>query len=59
MEKLITELNKEITLLESWIRTTEYGGWSTHLVEPMRKRVAELKSIVYDYQNKPTVWTKS
>ncbi len=52
MEKLINELKKEINLLESWVKSTEGGGWSTHLVEPMKKRVSELKGIVYDYENK-------
>lgn len=47
-EILIRETKKEIELLESWIRESLSGGWSTHLVEPMRKRVGELKSLIYD-----------
>ena len=43
----IIEIRKEITLLESWILTTQSGGWSTHLIEPMKRRVAELKSVIY------------
>lgn len=50
MEKLIIEIKKEIALLESWINTTNNGEWSTHLNEPMKKRVAELKCLIYDLQ---------
>ena len=45
---LISEIKNEIRLLESWIRECKYGGWSTNLVDPMEKRVLELKSIIYN-----------
>ena len=47
-ERIILELKIEVKLLESWIKTTKAGGWSTHLVEPMEKRVLQLKSLLYD-----------
>ena len=56
IEKLTAELRKEVNLLESWMKTTEYGGWSTHLQEPMKKRVTELKTLLYDIDNQPCVW---
>ena len=58
-EKLVTELKKEVSLLESWIKTTKYGGWSTHLVQPMQDRVTELKSLLYDINNQSCTWEKS
>lgn len=51
MNPLLDEIKKEIGLLESWIKTTETGGWSTQNLQSMKKRVAELKAIVYDYEN--------
>jgi hypothetical protein len=59
IEKLKTELRKEVNLLESWIKTTKYGGWSTQLVGPMEKRVTELKTLLYDLDDKPCEWQKS
>jgi hypothetical protein len=50
-EKLILELKKEVKLLESWNKITKTGGWSTHLVEPMTKRINELKALLYDITN--------
>jgi protein associated with RNAse G/E len=50
-EKLIAEIRKEVNLLESWIKTTKYGGWSTQLIEPMQNRLSELKSLLYDISN--------
>ncbi len=47
-EKLILELGKEVRLLESWIKTTKSGGWSSQNLEAMEKRVLELKGILYD-----------
>lgn len=49
--QLVEEIKKEIKLLESWIKTSNSGGWSTYLNEPMQKRVTELKSLIYDYEN--------
>jgi len=46
----IDELKKEVQLLESWIATTETGCWSTHLQEPMKKRVLELKALLLLYK---------
>jgi hypothetical protein len=51
-EILVIEIRKEIVLLESWILTTQSGGWSSHLIEPMKKRVTELKSILYTIGDK-------
>lgn len=48
MEQLKEELRKEISLLESWIRLTNHGGWSTHLNTPMQNRINELKVLLYD-----------
>ena len=50
-EKLVNELEKEVRLLESWIKTTKNGGWSTQNLEGMKKRVLELKGILYDIHN--------
>lgn len=58
-EKMIAELKKEVQLLESWIRTTKYGGWSTQILEPMENRVTELKSLLYDISNQQLTWEKS
>jgi len=58
-EKLIIELRNEVSLLESWISTTKYGGWSTQLIESMEKRVAELKKLLYDISNERHPWTPS
>lgn len=46
--KLIAEIQKEINLLDQWIKTTERGGWSTHNLESMKKRQNELKVVLFD-----------
>lgn len=46
--KLIAELEKEINLLESWIKNTKSGGWSSQNLDAMEKRVLELKGVLYD-----------
>jgi len=47
-EKMKAELNKEVQLLESWIKSTKSGGWSPNNLDAMEKRVLELKGILYD-----------
>lgn len=46
-EVYLRELKKEIVILEGWIRETECGSWSTHLVIPMKKRVSYIKNLLY------------
>jgi hypothetical protein len=50
-KKFIEQIKTEIILLESWIRTSENGGWSSYLVAPMKERVMELKAFLYDFEN--------
>jgi hypothetical protein len=46
-QEIKAELRKEINLLELWIKTIEKGGWDTHLVEPMKERLAKLKILFW------------
>lgn len=43
---------KEVDFLEKCLRETNGGGWSTHLNDPMRKRITELKDRYYDLRNR-------
>ena len=47
-KKLIAELEKEVRLLETWIKFTKNGGWSIQNLDAMEKRVLELKGILFD-----------
>lgn len=38
-------LMDEADQLEKWAAGSLSGGWSTHLVEPMRKRATELRAV--------------
>lgn len=38
-------LRSEANLLDDWAQQSVKGGWSTHQVEPMRKRADELRRI--------------
>jgi hypothetical protein len=42
---MIDLIKEEIKFLERCITETNYGGWSTHLNEPMRKRIQELEKL--------------
>ena len=46
--KLITELRKDLSLLNKWIANTEYGGWSTQNLDDMKKRRDEIKAVLFD-----------
>lgn len=54
-EKMLSEIKKDIQLLEGWVKENRSGGWSTNLEAPMKKRIAELKSLVYDIEIKRSV----
>lgn len=41
-ELLIHELEKEAAQLELWAEESRHGGWSTHQVEPMKRRAQEI-----------------
>ncbi len=47
-QELLSEMNKEIVLLEQWVRIINSGSWSTHLNAPIEKHIGELKSLAYD-----------
>jgi hypothetical protein len=36
-------LDNEANLLDDWAAQSLFGGWSTHQVEPQRKRADELR----------------
>jgi hypothetical protein len=40
--KAIKILEEEKTQLLKWAKQSEFGGWSTHQVDPMKKRAAYL-----------------
>lgn len=42
---LRSTLNAEAALLDKWAADSVAGGWSTHQVEPMRRRADELRRI--------------
>lgn len=39
-------IEDDIRLMERWVQTSLTGGWSTHLVEPLRKRITELYALL-------------
>jgi hypothetical protein len=49
VRKLVEMLEKEATLLMAWARESREGGWSTHQVDPMRKRTAEILDFLGSY----------
>lgn len=42
-------IEEEIKILKSWVNDTTEGGWSTHLVAPMQRRIVQLKVHLFDY----------
>lgn len=51
---MISLIEKEISLLEDWVKRTNYGGWSTHLNDDMNKRITQLKDMHYALVNNRT-----
>lgn len=47
-EELIAAIEAEADLLDAWARESRGGGWSTHLIDPMRKRADQLRRIAAD-----------
>jgi len=45
-------IEEEIKLLKSWVNDTNEGGWSTHLVAPMQRRIVQLKVHLFDYSHR-------
>ncbi len=45
-------IEEEIKLLVDWVSDTTSGGWSTHLVKPMQKRIIQLKAYLFDYERR-------
>ena len=47
MEEVYREKLREIALqLDIWVDETLHGGWSTHQVEPMRKKAQEIWALL-------------
>ena len=42
---MINHLQTEIDLLESWVKRTNSGGWSTHEFDDMNRRICETKGV--------------
>ena len=42
-ERMRDKLNEEAAQLDKWADESRRGGWSTHQVDPMRKRADELR----------------
>jgi hypothetical protein len=40
------QLNFQVGQLDGWAKQSEVGGWSTHQVDPMRKRADELRRLL-------------
>ena len=55
MKELVSELEKDVRLLESWIKNTEHGGWSTQNLSSMKDRLNELKAFLYDFNRYNTI----
>lgn len=47
VQDLLRLLDEEVTQLEQWANESISGSWSTHQVEPMRKRAAFLLDKVH------------
>lgn len=45
-------IEEEIKLLKSWANETAEGGWSTHLVAPMQRRIVQLMVHLFDYRHR-------
>ena len=45
-DELIQVIEAEANQLDRWADESRRGGWSTHQVDPMRKRADELRRIV-------------
>lgn len=48
IEVLRSSIKDEIAFLRQSIIETKYGGWSTHLVEPMNNRINTLVAVLAD-----------
>lgn len=46
-ERLLLLIKEEILLLRKWINETNSGYWSTHLNNPMEKRISELEHLYF------------
>ena len=42
-DELIAVIEEEANQLDAWAEQSRRGGWSTHQVDPMRKRADELR----------------
>jgi hypothetical protein len=47
---LVQALRDEADLLDRWARESREGGWSTHQVDPMRRRAAEIRDLLADLE---------
>lgn len=46
----VLTMREEAEQLEKWADESQIGGWSTHQVDPMRKRAAELRTAAARYR---------
>ena len=43
---LLEAISDEIEQLEMWAKESKTGGWSTHQVDPMRRRADQLRQVL-------------
>lgn len=55
MRELVAQLEKEVKLLESWIKSTKSGGWSTQNLSSMEERLLEIKGFLYNFHKYNTI----
>ena len=44
---LVKQIRDEIVQLRSWALQSRSGGWSTHQVDPMRRRAEDLEGLLH------------
>lgn len=49
-DELVAALRKDAALLRHWAVQSRTGGWSTHQVEPMRRRANEIDEVLAKYR---------
>jgi hypothetical protein len=50
LRRAVEILFREAALLDAWARESREGGWSTHQVDPMRRRADELRRAASEIQ---------
>jgi hypothetical protein len=50
---LVMAIREEIQQLRKWASESMIGGWSTHQVEPMRKRADQLEHLLLQMRANP------